>query len=189
MKKSLYIAKMGILLALASALQFLEGLIPLPLPLGVKLGLSSIVIMYILMFMGFKSALAGAVLKSCFVLATRGTSAFFMSVSGGILSVVAMWLCLMLFRRRNNDIGILAVSVTGGVFHNVGQLMASSVFAGSIYTVSYLPVLVIAGIIAGAFTGLIMHILLPHLGGEAEHKSSAERSHLKDEEKAKGTKA
>lgn len=160
MKKTQYIAKLGLLLALASALQFLESLIPLPLPLGVKAGLSSVVIMYILIFMGFRPALVTAILKSCFVFVTRGASSFFMSVCGGLLSVIAMTLCVILFRRKDNNIGIIAVSVVGGVFHNIGQLIAASVFSGSVYTASYLPVLVTAGIISGVFTGIIMQIIV-----------------------------
>ena len=176
MGKSRYIAKIGILLALASAIQFLESMIPIPLPLGVKPGISSVVIMYILMFMDFRSALVTAVLKSGFVFAVRGFSSFCMSVSGGILSVLMMGLCLLIFRRTSKDTGVLAVSVTGGVFHNIGQLAAASVIAGSFYTISYLPVLVIAGIISGVFTGTIMRILLPRLERKNVYKSSSERS-------------
>lgn len=176
MKKTQYIAKLGLLLALASALQFLESLIPVPLPLGVKPGLSSIVIMYILIFMGFRPAVATAVLKSGFVFITRGASAFCMSVCGGILSVLMMAICIMIFRRKGNDIGILAVSVTGGIFHNTGQLIAASLFAGSFYTISYLPVLVIAGIISGLFTGIILRILLPIL--EKSSKKNIDKTPL-----------
>lgn len=173
MKKTHYIAKLGLLLALAVVLQFLEGLIPIPLPLGVKPGISSVVIMYILLFMGFRPALAAAVLKSCFVLVIRGATAFCMSAAGGILSVLAMAVCMLIFRRNDKSAGILAVSVAGGVFHNVGQLIAASLIAGSVWTASYLPVLIIAGIIAGAFTGSLLRIILPAVSGA---ESSAERS-------------
>ncbi len=181
MEKTRYIAKLGLLLALASALQFLEGLIPLPLPLGVKPGISSVVIMYILIFMGFKPALATAILKSCFVFVTRGASAFFMSVCGGVLSVLVMALCVAIYRRRDNNIGILVVSAAGGVFHNIGQLAAASVVAESVYTVMYLPVLVAAGVISGVFTGFIMRIIIFRTEKAlpvSKHKSSSERSNL-----------
>lgn len=163
MKKSRYIAKLGILLALASALQFLESLIPIPLPLGVKPGISSIVIMYILIFMGFRPALTIAVLKSCFVFVIRGVSAFCMSVCGGVLSVLVMELCILIFQRKNSGVGILAVSTAGGVSHNIGQLAVASIIASSLYTFSYIPVLVVAGVISGIFTGTLFRILLPHL--------------------------
>lgn len=163
MKKSRYIAVMGLMLALASALQFLEGLIPIPLPMGVKLGLSSIVVMAVLARLGFASALMIAVLKSGFVFITRGATAFFLSISGGVLSVAVMGAVFALSRRSKDGAGILLMSALGGISHNLGQLAAASLLMGSAYTMSYLPVLAIAGIISGVATGFIFKLILPFL--------------------------
>lgn len=163
MKKSRYIALMGLMLALASALQFLESLIPIPLPLGVKPGLSSIVVMVVLVKFGFPSAMTVAVLKSGFVFITRGGTAFCMSISGGVLSIAVMGAFLAATRKTKNGTGIVLMSVLGGLFHNIGQLAAASVFMGSVLTFSYLPVLVIAGIVSGVFTGVVFKLLLPKL--------------------------
>lgn len=154
---------MGIMLALAVTLQFLEGLIPVPLPLGVKAGFSSIVVMYVMLKNNLRSALSIAVIKSSFVFITRGFSAFCMSISGGLLSVIMMWLCMKIMQRKNNNIGLLLFSVTGGLFHNIGQLAAATVIAGSLYTLSYLPILAVAGIISGIFTGTLLKILMTRL--------------------------
>lgn len=163
MKKSRYIALMGLMLALASALQFLESLIPIPLPLGVKPGISSIVVMVVLVKFGFASAMTTAVLKSGFVFITRGATAFCMSVSGGILSVAVMGAFFAASRRSKNGTGILPMSVLGGISHNMGQLAAASIFTGSVLTLSYLPVLVIAGTVSGIFTGIVFKLILPHI--------------------------
>lgn len=163
MKKSRYIALMGLMLALASALQFLESLIPIPLPLGVKPGISSIVVMVVLVKFGFASAMTTAVLKSGFVFITRGATAFCMSVSGGILSVAVMGAFFAASRRSKNGTGILPMSVLGGISHNMGQLAAASVFTGNVLTLSYLPVLVIAGTVSGIFTGIVFKLILPHI--------------------------
>lgn len=179
MKKTRIIAKLGVLLALACALQFLESLVPVPLPLGVKPGISSIVVMYILLFMGFKYAAVSAVLKSCFVLITRGASAFCMSLAGGLFSVAVMGVFVWLSKCRDKSTGIAALSVAGGVAHNTGQLAAASIIAGSIYIVSYLPVLIPAGVISGLFTGVIFRLLLPVMEKSAvmnENIKTAERS-------------
>lgn len=162
MKKTRYIAVMGLMLALASALQFLEGLIPIPLPLGVKAGLSSIVVMAVLVKFGFASAMTIAVLKSCFVLITRA-SAFFMSISGGVLSVAVMGAYLAVTKKSKDGAGIIPMSVLGGIFHNIGQLAAASIIAGSASTFSYLPVLLISGIVSGIFTGTVFKLILPRL--------------------------
>lgn len=168
MKKSRYIAVMALMLALASALQFLESMIPIPLPLGVKAGISSIVVMVVLVKFGFASAMTIAVLKSCFVFITRGATAFCMSVSGGVLSVVVMEVFLTVSRKSKNGTGILLMSVLGGIFHNMGQLAAASVFTGSIATFSYLPVLVISGIVSGIFTGTVFKFILPRIYKDRE---------------------
>lgn len=163
MKKSHYIALMGLMLALASALQFLESLIPIPLPLGVKPGLSSIVVMVVLVKFGFPSAMTVAVLKSGFVFITRGGTAFCMSVCGGVLSVAVMGVFFAATRRTKNGTGIILMSVLGGLFHNIGQLAAAALLAGSPATFSYLPVLVIAGTVSGLFTGTIFKLIQSRL--------------------------
>ena len=70
------LALMGLLFALAMALSFLEALLPaLPmLPPGIRLGLSNIVTMYALFVLGPVSGYTIAVLKSLFVLLTRGAA-------------------------------------------------------------------------------------------------------------------
>lgn len=166
MKKSRYIATMGIMLALASALQFLESLIPIPLPLGVKPGLSSIVIMAALVKLGFPSAITLAALKSGFVFITRGASAFCMSISGGLLSVAVMGAYYALSRKSKGGAGILAMSTLGGVFHNIGQLAAAAIFMGSALTFSYSPILIAAGIISGLFTGFIFKLIQTRIKDE-----------------------
>lgn len=160
MNKARYIAKMGLLLALACSLQFLESLIPISLPLGIKVGISSVVVMYVIIAMGFAPAMTVAVLKSVFVFATRGASAFCMSLCGGIISVVAMEIYFILSGHGKGGTGILMLSVTGGVFHNIGQLLAASLIAKSVATLTYLPILVIAGIVSGTITGIILKLLL-----------------------------
>ena len=154
---------MGLMLALASALQFLESLIPIPLPRGVKPGISSIVVMVVLVKFGFASAMTLAVLKSGFVFITRGATAFCMSVSGGVLSVAVMGAFFAVSRKTKNGTGILLMSVLGGVSHNMGQLAAAAVFTGSALTFSYMPVLVISGLVSGMFTGTVFKFILPHL--------------------------
>ena len=159
---------MGLMLALASALQFLESMIPIPLPLGVKPGISSIVVMVVLVKFGFVSAMTLAVLKSGFVFITRGATAFCMSVSGGVLSVAVMGAFFAVTRRSKNGTSILLMSVLGGVSHNMGQLDAATFFTGSVLTFSYLPVLVIAGIVSGIFTGTVFKFILPYLSKNRE---------------------
>ena len=118
MKNTRYLTTMGLLLALACGISFLETL--LPLPLGVKPGLSSIVVMYVLLFMDARSAWLLTVLKSGFVFLTRGVTAGIMSLSGGIAS-----LCVMLLLLRLLLCSTLLMSISGAISHNLGQLLAA----------------------------------------------------------------
>lgn len=149
-------ALMGMLFALAVAFSYLESLVPsfIAVP-GIKLGLSNIITMYCLFFIGAVPALVLAALKSGFVFITRGTTAALLSMAGGMCSVAVM----SLFMRIKASKG--AASVVGAVTHNVAQLLMSSVLLGSWLTLYYLPVLIISGIIMGAVTALILKLILP----------------------------
>ena len=112
-------AAMGLLFALSIVLSFAESALipPLPVP-GLKIGLSNIVTMYCLFCMGRREAYMIAVLKSMFVLFTRGAVGAAMSLAGGLASVTVM---LLLGAEREKR-SFLFISVCGGLAHNAGQL-------------------------------------------------------------------
>ena len=95
-EKTRHIALSGLLFALAMALSFIEGSLVIPglLP-GMKLGLANIVVMYALFFMGVKQALVLDVLKALFVFLVSGFTAGFLSLCGGLLSLLVMPCCTM----------------------------------------------------------------------------------------------
>ena len=156
------LALMGLLFALAMALSFLESLLPaLPmLPPGIRLGLSNIITMYALFVLGPASGYTIAVLKSLFVLLTRGAVAAAMSAAGGIVSVTVM---LLLSRLPGVKKQYLLLSVFGGAAHNLGQLVAARFIISNPYVWYYLPVLLVAGIVMGAITGMVLRVILPYL--------------------------
>ena len=156
------LALMGLLFALAMALSFLESLLPaLPmLPPGIRLGLSNIITMYALFVLGPVSGYTIAVLKSLCVLLTRGAVAAAMSAAGGIVSVTAM---LLLSRLPGVKKQYLLLSIFGGAAHNLGQLVAARFIISNPYVWYYLPVLLVAGIVMGAITGMVLRVILPYL--------------------------
>ena len=151
------LALMGLLFALAMALSFLESLLP---ALPIRLGLSNIVTMYALFVLGPVSGYTIAVLKSLFVLLTRGAVAAAMSASGGIASVTVMLLLSLLPGIRRQ---YLLLSVFGGAAHNVGQLIAARFIISNQYVWYYLPVLLAAGLLMGAITGMALRVVMPYL--------------------------
>lgn len=160
--KTQKIALLGILSAQALALSFIENLIPaMPfLPPGVKLGLSNIVTMFTAGTMGLLPALAVTLIKSLFVLLTRGVTAFFMSFGGGLLSTVAM--CLMIKFVKDKS-GFVGVAVVSAVCHNIGQLAVSIIVTKTTAFVYYAPVLLLSGVVMGIITGIILKAVMPLL--------------------------
>ena len=85
MSKTKRVAFLGMLYAVAIVLSILEGwIVPFfGLPPGVKLGLSNIVVMYALFFIGWKEAYLLGILKALGVFLTRGGVAAALSLAGG----------------------------------------------------------------------------------------------------------
>lgn len=156
------LALMGLLFALAMALSFLESLLPaLPmLPPGIRLGLSNIVTMYALFVLGSVSGYTIAVLKALFVLLTRGAVAAAMSAAGGVFSVTIMLLLSLLPGIKEQ---YLLLSVFGGAAHNIGQLVMARFIINNQYVWYYFPVLLAAGLLMGAITGMALRVVLPYL--------------------------
>ncbi len=146
----------AMLFAVSIVLSWFEGLLPsfFPVP-GIKLGLSNVVTMYALFFVNAPTAIVIALLKSGFVMLTRGVTAGFLSLGGGILSVGVMALCTKL----GGSVGF--ASILGAVFHNIGQLAAAGLILSAPFLWYYIPILVLSGIVMGALTGAVLRLVLP----------------------------
>lgn len=155
-KKCADIALCGILLALSAGISAAESLIPLPL--GVKPGFSNLPVMYSMYRQGAKYGLAICIMKSVFVLMTRGFTAFVMSITGGVLSYLAM---LFLYKKLGTP--LMLMSVTGALIHNFGQLCAASLMMHTA-VFSYAPVMIVSGAIAGTATGILIKLLFNAAG-------------------------
>jgi len=152
----------GLLFAIALILSLVESLFPImPIAVpGVKFGLSNIVVMYAIFFLGAKQAYSIAILKAIFVFFTRGFIASTLSLSGGMLSITCMILILFLLKEK---VSYLGISVVGAVSHNIGQFLIVSLIYVGVSMWAYLPVLLISGVIAGLLTATLLRILLPAL--------------------------
>lgn len=153
-------AYMGVLSACAIALGYLEGLLP-PMPFmppGAKLGLSNIAVMLASKRFGFLYAVAIAAAKAGFAGLTRGTTAFFMSLAGGVLSAAAV---SALFKLKNNPFGFIGLGIISAIAHNAGQLGVASVLLGRGAVLAYAPYLFVFSIVTGAVTGTALKIILP----------------------------
>jgi Predicted membrane protein len=162
MDKTRRLALTSLLFAMALILSIVENSLPpilVTVP-GVKFGLSNIAVMYALFFLRKKEAFSIVILKSCFVFVTRGFIAAVLSLCGGMLSLIIMALLMLIFKDR---ISYLLLSVSGAVFHNIGQFIAISLIYSNLYLWVYLPVLLISGVLAGIATAALLRFILPAL--------------------------
>lgn len=151
---------MSMMLTLLIVLSIIEGTFPpLPyLPPGVKLGLANVVVMYVLIFLGNKKAFLLIIIKSLLIFITRGTTSGIISFFGSSFSILILILSIHLFKSK---ISYIMLSITGSVFHNIGQIIAVSIILNNNYVFYYFPVLIISGIIMGSITGVLLNIIMP----------------------------
>lgn len=136
----------------------LPSLTPVP---GIKPGLANIITVFCLCTLGAKYALGiliARVLLGSFL--TGQVSAVLYSLSGGLLA----WGVSALLRRFFPVERVWVLSVFSAIAHNCGQILCAVLITETASLFWYLPVLLIAGIITGAFTGLCAQLLLRRLG-------------------------
>lgn len=150
----------ALFIALAMIFSYIEFLLPLPILIpGVKLGLANLVIVVPLYLFGAKTALVISVVRILLVGATFGNlSTMLYSMAGGMLSLL-----MMVLAKKIKNISPVGVSVVGGVFHNVGQIVVAMLVIESVKLVYYLPVLVISGAVTGFLVGVLVTQVLCRL--------------------------
>lgn len=159
--KTRKITTMGILLAMTVVLSFLEHLIPPlppPFPPNVRFGLSNVIVMYTLFFLGTGSGYTMTIMKSVFVLLMRGVMAASLSLCGGLLSITVIFILSKIFK---SNISYIVLSIAGAIAHNIGQMIAASLQLQVNMVKIYWPILVIFGIILGTVTGMLLKIVMP----------------------------
>jgi heptaprenyl diphosphate synthase len=158
MKKS--VANFGVLSALAFIFSYIEVLIPFNFGIpGVKLGLANIVIVVALYLMGIKKALLLSVIRIILVGFTFGNLySLLYSLAGGVLSFA-----VMVIGKKMKCFSIIGISVLGGTFHNIGQIIVAAYVVKTIGLAFYIPILVIAGVATGIIIGTLANILVKRI--------------------------
>jgi len=159
MRDTKKIVLMGLFVAMALALHVFERLLPVPfIAPGAKLGLSNIVTLTILMTFGFKDAFTVLIVRIIMAAMFGGSiSSLIYSVSGGLLSILAMQIIRIIGK---DNISLIGISITGAVFHNIGQLLAAAIVINNLNIFIYLPVLFITSIGTGIFVGITSQFLV-----------------------------
>lgn len=134
-------------LAVYAAESAIPPLVPIP---GIKLGLSNIVTLILLRRFSLRETalvLAARILLSTLLFGQL--LSFLYSLAGGFLSLMAMYTaCRLLLKKK-----LYLTGAVGGLTHNMGQLLTAFFLTAVPGVFSYLPFLVLSGILTGLFTG------------------------------------
>lgn len=156
--KTKKITVLAMAIALAMILSYVESLIPSPGIPGVKMGLANIVVVFCLYRLGWKEAAGVSLLRVFLVSLLFGHAASLMySAVGAVLSLLGM-----IALKATDRLGCVAVSVIGGVLHNVGQILVAWALMGP-NVVYYLPVLIVSGTVTGVLIGVLAGLIVKRI--------------------------
>lgn len=155
-------ARYGLFISLAFLFSYIETLFPIYLGApGIKLGLANLVTIVGLYTVGnMGTALINGVR---ILLANITFGNLFGMLYGGAGAALSM--LLMIVCKKRGWFSIVGISVIGGIGHNIGQLFIAAFVVQTAGVFSYLPVLLAAGTIAGAFIGLLGGMVVERIQG------------------------
>lgn len=156
--KTRKIAFLGIILAIALILSYVEALLPpiwAAVP-GVKIGLPNIIIIFLLYKCSLKDAVLVSLVRLILVSLLFGNFMMFLySLAGAVLSLL-----IMAILKKTDFLSIIGVSVAGAVAHNLGQIIAAVILLQTNEIGYYMIILAITGTLAGIFVGIIGSLVI-----------------------------
>ena len=154
------LAYSALLASLALIFSYIEVLIPFNFGIpGVKLGIANLVVIVALYYLGPRYAFVINMIR-VFVAGLLFTGLFgcLYSLAGALLSFA-----MMLLIKKTGLFSVTGVSICGGVFHNLGQILVATVLVSSLKMFTYFPVLIISGVISGTIIGIVAWLILQRL--------------------------
>ena len=151
------ITTLALTVSLALIFSFIESRIPafVAIP-GIKVGLANIAVIFTLYKLGVKEAICVSILRVFLVSILFGSPvSLIYSISGAVLS-----LTVMIILKKLTPLSEVTVSVSGGIMHNVGQIIAASFMLATNVVIYYLPFLILSGTLAGIAVGTVSALLI-----------------------------
>lgn len=155
--KTKKLTMLALSITLAMILSFIESQIPafVAVP-GVKIGLANIAVVFVLYKFGWKEAILVSLIRVFLVTLLFGNlNVFFYSIAGAVLSIAGM-----IILKKSDKFSTYAISVAGGVLHNIGQIGMASILLETSVIKYYLPALLLSGTIAGIVVGIVSAIII-----------------------------
>lgn len=149
---------MGVLLSLSLLFGYIEQLLAFTMITpGAKLGLGNLVALLLIFSQNYNwreifwFQLCRILLSSILF---ASVFSFAYSFGGMVCSILAMYVAKEFFKMAP-----IAISMLGGVFHNVGQVLVAVFFVSKYVILSHLPYLLILGLVAGFCMGILSNLL------------------------------
>ena len=150
--KTRKLTTLSMLTAIALTIFMLEAQIPplTPVP-GIKMGLSNIITVFIVFAIGPKEAAAVLFVRIFLGAVFAGNfSTIFYSGAGGLCAIlVTIGLRKILTKKQ-----LWVAGICGAIAHSIGQLSMAVALTATPGLLAYLPIMIVASIISGTFTGL-----------------------------------
>lgn len=151
---------LGLSIALAMILSFVESQIPALVAIpGIKVGLPNIVMVFLLYRVGWKETVIVSIIRIILVSMLFGNVQMMtFSIAGAVFSLLGMILL-----KKLSWFSCIAVSVTGAILHNIGQIVAAVFWTGTAQIAFYLPALLISGTVAGVLIGILAGMMVKRM--------------------------
>ena len=156
--KTRKLTTLGLLTAIALTIFMLEAQIPALVPLpGVKPGLANIVTVFTVFVLGPREGI-GVLFARIFlgaVFAGNFSTIFYSAAGGACAILVTIGLRRILKRHQ-----LWVAGCFGAIAHSIGQMAMAITLLATPGLIAYLPVMIIASIISGTFTGFCAQFLV-----------------------------
>ena len=154
------ITVMALFSAVAIIFSYIEAILPpiwSAIP-GIKVGLANIVTVALLYKFSIKEASIVAFIRIIIIALLFGNAmTLIYSIAGFVLSVA-----IMAILKRTNLFSTVGVSIAGGVFHNLGQIIVAILLLQTKEIGYYMIVLAITGTVAGILIGIASNLMLKY---------------------------
>ena len=150
-----------VLMALTASIAMVLSAIEMQIPAfttipGVKIGFANIAVIYALYRFGEKEAITISLVRIFTIAMLFGNaSTLIYSLAGALLSFG-----VMIILKRFTPLSTVSVSVAGGLFHNIGQIITACLIMETAAIAIELPWLFLSGTIAGIAVGVAASLLI-----------------------------
>lgn len=154
MKSTRKIIFLALMVGCGIVLQIIESFVPIVIFVpSFKIGFANIVSLLTLMLWDISSMWCVALLRIVLASLMMGTIfsvSFWLSLSGGLLSLV-----MMTIFKKAKVFSIYGISVIGACFHSVGQVIMITLIYQQYFMQLFLPILLALSIVSGLLIAII----------------------------------